>query len=1174
MRIKIDNRFEYPIGLTSKQKEICRRLDGFYVSIHAFKPNIMPSEIYVGALYVISTRNFGNFDWMAQAAHSLRELLYSFYLEYKRKEDKDKKKKKYLIEKNFIFTEELFDKVNSCYCKITDIAHHFTDPLNYTKHEILHFNEAAFLELVEEYENLLYHLLTQPIDAFVEIDNMLFNKSLSEVDIDQIKIYISNELTKQYFYLKADHEHLYFLEKNQFLDLKIDSLEIGLNGEIVLDSVISELKYLKKVLDKDPQKVTEIILKIIPPVARFDPRILYHLFEVVEELPRESISLIINKIHKEEWVSNLEDLNHFVFAHDDIFKRLSDIADIRSLLNLSYSILSVRKNKHVNIYNVHYIFEPPFHFKDIHYSGVFNFLNDVIEKESNVLLQDVLKNLLSILNEMFLLRDISVDRISDKQTIFPYPVDFYDLNIENEEEDIYDTHVTKFLCIVKKIIKKIVIDSKDKKNAKKIFDEIIYKLLPESDLKVSISLYVYSNSYSIFKKPLREYIFKIFNESLSDTERSDMHYSEYYQIVAKTFNSLNSKDKERYISCVLDLKGSYSDDKFSEINRKIGKKVLSIITKFLNEDQLSKLVERFGVADSLVESHIHIEEGWGSSKNKTSSKSPFEDLDINLIPDLLISDLAPETLAKLNIDRSYFDQFNAEHVGKLLESDIKKRPNQYLQKAILFFDRNKIAPHYTYSFLNGLLECFKECTDKIIVSDLRSLFTLFHEIEKSYENFAFEINPNFDRQYYGWNSGWDDVHSVIADIMKEILNEKFYPVYRNEIFQTLDYLFAYTRNYISPKNISEAKILVKSPEQKEALISDRYTSAINSARGKTFLAFESFLVTESRSFYEDLNSFIADDSKILFDRILEEEKSEEIYFLIGFYFNDFYFLDRDWFEERLNIIFPKNPDSKNLFLSSLEGFLTKKIIHKEIFNNDAFDEIYTKAIKNKHEDKNRRYFNDPKHGIGTHLGAAYLYFDSFSTSSKFFKTLFYQSHIQSKRHFIRTIGRMIQSNDPKKIEFYKKSKNLSEKLLILWDYFLERSKRKVDVDISCLEEFAHWMTFENDIFTPECLAERIYNTLELTKGNLSLKDNLSDVICVISKCKPELSLEIISLSFLGENVTERSIYRLLRSERNWFDSLKFIYDNNHKLRKDVESFINKYISKYNNDFLGFLNVIK
>ena len=63
---------------SSELNEICRRLDSFYET-SGVQLDILPSSIFRGAIFAMTNTNIkNNPDWMAQVAHSLREILYQF----------------------------------------------------------------------------------------------------------------------------------------------------------------------------------------------------------------------------------------------------------------------------------------------------------------------------------------------------------------------------------------------------------------------------------------------------------------------------------------------------------------------------------------------------------------------------------------------------------------------------------------------------------------------------------------------------------------------------------------------------------------------------------------------------------------------------------------------------------------------------------------------------------------------------------------------------------------------------------------------------------------------------------------------------------------------------------------------------------------------------------------
>ena len=79
-----DETIPQPIGqepqpvlvLTARQEELCRRLNDLH-AYHGLRTR--PSDMFQGAVFVARIEARGNPDWIAQAANSLREILYPFW---------------------------------------------------------------------------------------------------------------------------------------------------------------------------------------------------------------------------------------------------------------------------------------------------------------------------------------------------------------------------------------------------------------------------------------------------------------------------------------------------------------------------------------------------------------------------------------------------------------------------------------------------------------------------------------------------------------------------------------------------------------------------------------------------------------------------------------------------------------------------------------------------------------------------------------------------------------------------------------------------------------------------------------------------------------------------------------------------------------------------------------
>ena len=145
-----------PIKLTSQQEELCRRLDALNQStIQGQKL----SEMFRGAIFAIREENRSNPDWMAQSAHSLREILYQFNSRWK---------DAFRLYGSATIEEEKSKSLGKLYGKINAVAHH-QDDLSAEKYE----------KLIEEYESVLLWALARQVDVHKQID-MFFSENRPE----------------------------------------------------------------------------------------------------------------------------------------------------------------------------------------------------------------------------------------------------------------------------------------------------------------------------------------------------------------------------------------------------------------------------------------------------------------------------------------------------------------------------------------------------------------------------------------------------------------------------------------------------------------------------------------------------------------------------------------------------------------------------------------------------------------------------------------------------------------------------------------------------------------------------------------------------------------------------------------------------------------------------------
>lgn len=125
--------------------------------------------MFEGAIFAIRPEYQSNPDRLAQAAHSLREILYPFWSR-QIKEVPDKKEealKKYgsvHIDKAFV------EKVGRVYGQLNDLAHHGGTSSNPGFSD---FTVSNFEQLLAEFERVMRRALTRQMDIHGEIEQVL-----------------------------------------------------------------------------------------------------------------------------------------------------------------------------------------------------------------------------------------------------------------------------------------------------------------------------------------------------------------------------------------------------------------------------------------------------------------------------------------------------------------------------------------------------------------------------------------------------------------------------------------------------------------------------------------------------------------------------------------------------------------------------------------------------------------------------------------------------------------------------------------------------------------------------------------------------------------------------------------------------------------------------------------
>jgi len=1120
---------EIPFELSDKQKELCRRLDQFY-KIALDNKGISPSSIYRGALYAISpeqTRQ--NPDWMAQAAHSLREIIYPFY----------KKAAVAVIKKGKAFkrygsvgaVDKLTEVIDHYYGFFSDVAHH--NLVHAASNKYIVGNKKQTVEITGEvlkgivpgFEDVLFEALRRQIDAHSEID-VFIRKGLEDYET-LTKLINLNDDARHYFFAVADQKWLDWLWQSGLLD----PIKEKSDDPIKYYYHTPELEYLSKVSLKAPEKVADIILAIPISEEHFNPEVLDRFLWICQSMPAAQLTRIIPKIKKENWIQLMDKYNHAGYEYQKMLETLAKEHEYLSFLTLSEAVLAIRTKEELIKPGRSIADYSLFYLKDLVDTKIFELLPEI----DNSYLEQALKLITLVFSNIIKLGEATKDQSYGNINL----IDLYDFDFFSNRHD--DTHhissrdeIRNIAIVMKKLAQKTIGSSlNEPETANRLYCAYI-QTIPESEVTWRYQLFAMSLCPMVFQADLRKAFFKIFdNEDYLRLLRG----AEYEWTLKKCFSTLSGEDRRLYIKKVNLLFGSA--DKEGWI-RNLGYNLLSCIYGWLEESEIKDAQKVFGkVLNSAFQPRASLSDfkgGW------VSPKAPIDQEQLSKMPIMeIVSKLKiewePKQLTKLDQTKDFLSPLNAEGMSKAIESDIEHRFQEYISEAALFFDRNQLDPHYTYAFLNGIFDVIrkKKCPGNINWS---GTIKLLSNIVDSGQALEFNQGPR-EREYHdAWLQSWEAVHDAMADVLQAVIDELSVAEFRKQrsnLIKVSEYLIKHPDPTPETEN-EKIKEIERDPQtgDEKSIGSDPLTIAINSVRGRAYQAFVKFVEKDGETKQKTAIPILSTDVKKIYVECLYKENTRAVMFLFGQYLPFFFYQDREWIRSIVAEIFNDDPKRKDLYLAAWEGYLVQNL-YLEFFNELVG--YYKKAILLDPADyTSRKYHKNLDVGLADHIALAFVHISDFSFNSELFKS-FWEKNIPARhKEFISFIGRYSISRD--KAKEWNTNQNIEiEKIKELWDWVL-----KNNVNSEVLVGFDLWMDAEKEIFDISWLAKHIRDSLEKINGKMEWDHGLTQSFPCLAIKAPIDTLDILRIYFLGSEGVRR--------RRNWFfvdeplvDTFKTLYEN-------------------------------
>lgn len=1163
-----------PIKLEPHQEWICTYLDRLNEKQKICSEGTLPSDLIKGAIAAVQNSG-ANPDWMAQSAHSYRELFYGLggtkgkgiylkikvilytwlqkigikgiiidnLLKVKTKGEKLGSVMEILHEQKRAMT--IAETLYKTHLAFTKISHHFSEKkskgeaikifkkLGITVNEQSFPTEKDFSNLIQVFENTLKESSLDPLKIHEKIDAFLLS---SDKESSYLRLLFSLSYdAKRYYFSQADEAQLDWIWTEGFLD------EIKKKAES-MDTYsyrLPELEYLVRMTEMNPTKVADIINNIEVSAENFNPEVVDRFMWIIGSLPAEQIKTLTAKIRDEKWVYLMRTFNKSGYEFERILKKLVEKNYDDSIIELSQAMLIVKSKQEMSEKSGGFGMDDPFYIGDLDASGLFEALANLKDENREKALE-ITTGVMTEVIKLSVSDDTKVFQYTDLFSL--YDVDFFTIEIEDKHSYSYREDIKNLAATIKKIIEGTVVKrcghSVDAERLLGYIDAI-----PTCRAVWRLRLFTLAQCPAVFKEKLRKAFFRLFEvENYYDIENG----AEYQKALKIGFPHLSNDDQRTYIAEVFTYFMKKMEDHPDQVwHKRTGWEILSSICANLTEAEAQKCEEIFG--NKCDESYAPEPQSTGGMAGTVNHKSP---VDITTFPvTKIVENLRTEwTEEKLNEQFKNDDFLNprgVEGLGDAIKEDIKKRIDEYLSNINLFFDRDGIHPAYVYSLLRGIEEMLRN-KQTLTILQIGQLFDFFDLIKIDGRKISFKRKDD-----KSWLADWIEVHKVMTDALLYILEDKekrsdIHTKYRDQIKDLISYLLTIKD---SPSKDHEK------PEYGEP-----YHVAINSVRGRAYEAFVAFTGNDSKN--------LADDVKILYKQVLTDE-SLAVRFIIGRYLATFYFRDKDFINGLLPDIFPKDvPAKKDLYLASWEGYLSNTL-YDELFLD--LSEYYSHAI-----DLNPKTYTDRKYSTGLdkslaiHIALAYTHL-GLEISDPLFEKFWSIPNKERHQEFISFIGRNCLTKDQASDEWLKENKISKEKLLSFWDWALHNV-----TEPEAFSGFGFWINPNKEVLRDTEVIGRIAETLKKSNGDIDWDYGLMNRLPIFAEKDGGKTLEIIT-SFLLDSTGNLNQHRrapLFSIDDEIKEALEVIYKNgDDSMKQKVADLINLLIAKGSSMFWGLKDVL-
>lgn len=822
--------------------------------------------------------------------------------------------------------------------------------------------------------------------------------------------------------------------------------------------------YLSRVAEEKPDLVLEIFLNTNMPKDAWGAKTSFTV--AASKLPPLQAAKTIKKILDEEWVKDVRaTLLHYRLQ--DLLKTLIVGKEYESARTFADVLLDIFPRE----YGSYGSRDTRAYISEYEYDQVMKYFSEIPPGDLLPFLKMFAKKLTKMIAEVHVRGE---DGDDDYSYIWRPAIENHAQN--HTHDDIDDCIISGVRDLLEKRVSYLVANNRADEARRELEEVLAHtKAYP---ILTRLKLHVYRLFPDCFEEELMR--------EISRPDLSSKAWHEYSLLAHAHFARLSPDAKKKYFD-VIDTQNK-EDDKYIDSWRV---RLVGLVADHLDGEQKKKYAKLLKQSEKLDQPHFT---SYHSEASVVGFDSPKKESDLENKP-------VSEVLDVVKMWKPTGDTFfgpSRSGLGMALRIVVAKEGGKYSAAAPDFF-APEVRPVYLYHLLSGFLESLK-VEAKL---DWSAILKLSLSIVDASKRGALPSVEGEKRDRI--EADWDDVMQELSRLIIRGLDTNTIPFSKKkEVWTVIEHL---------------AENPDPTPEHEEKYggdNSDPYTMSINTVRGDAFHAIFAYIFWHNRAEKNEDKSWkasVPNEAKKTLELHLDSvhDPSLTVRSVYGRFFPWMLSYGGDWAKALVPKIFPV--DDPRLRYAAWETYLTNAVFEEAYELLRPLYELAVNEIVRGGKVPKRKYWADPTEHLATHAMVAYA-FEIEKGDGTFYAYFFNNASGKVRGMAVSIGGRHFVSRD--NTPAGEKTPRM-EVLKNFWDWRLEDSDAPSE-----LREFGWWAKLGR--FENEWMLERLFKTVEKTKGDINGEFIVMDTLKTLASEHPLLCAKILKQIFTSSSRRDRFVF--------------------------------------------------